>query len=269
MEYKKYFPDTEELKSLVECFYCWNGYTEKELDVQSPPNGFSALVVIFSDPYKTWFHKEDIHTVPKAFTCGLFTSNYHLLLKGNIDVTGVVLKPQALFNIFGIRMSTLVNNRIPLHLLPDALAASLPDMLEGKKTDAERVAVLRHFVSERLTVAKSRESIIDDTIRWIDLNHGNVTVDEVADKFRLSRRYLETRFLEKVGVSPKFYARIRRFSYLSNIIVRADNLSWQDVVFEGGFHDQSHLIKEFVKFNNMSPAEYLNQHRELIRFVKR
>lgn len=79
---------------------------------------------------------------------------------------------------------------------------------------------------------------------------------------------MEKKFLEKVGVSPKFYARIKRFVSLSKEVAYNENFNWQDIVFEYGFHDQSHLVKEFMEFNQMNPSDYHLKHKELIRFVK-
>ena len=183
-------------------------------------------------------------------------------------VTGVVLKPSALYNLFGLRMSTLVNNRIPLAMLSDEDASRLADTVNLHASSGGRVSALRTFLMNRVDDARMRFTIVEDIIKWIDTNHGNVTIDEVAARFHVSRRYVETCFLEKVGVSPKFYARIRRFSYLSNIIVRTPDLNWQDVVHLGGFHDQSHLVKEFLKFNRMSPSAYIGNHKEIIRIIQ-
>jgi AraC-like DNA-binding protein len=93
-------------------------------------------------------------------------------------------------------------------------------------------------------------------------------VEAVATHLKISRRYLEKKFLEKVGVSPKFYARIKRFGNLSNKIAHNIKIDWQEIVMEYGFHDQSHLVKEFIEFNQMNPSQYHSVHRELTRFVK-
>lgn len=268
MEYEKFFPESDEEKALVVCYYRWRGDASPAIELQSPPTGFGAIIIIASQPYVAWQAEEDKQIVPSAFACGLFTSNYHLHLSGPVDVTGVVLKPSALYAMFGMRMSALVNSRVPLTIFNEERVASLQNHINGQSESRDRVSVLRAFIMERLVIARSRFSIVEDIIQWIDTNKGCVTIDEVAAKFHVSRRYVETQFLEKVGVSPKFYARIRRFSYLSNIIVRKPDLNWQDVVELGGFHDQSHLVKEFLKFNRMSPAEYIGNHKELIRIIQ-
>ena len=55
---------------------------------------------------------------------------------------------------------------------------------------------------------------------------------------------------------------------ISKKVAYSKNFDWQEIVFENGLHDQSHLIKEFIEFNQMSPTDYYAQHNELIRFVK-
>jgi AraC-like DNA-binding protein len=94
-------------------------------------------------------------------------------------------------------------------------------------------------------------------------------VDGVADELRVSRRYLEKNFLEKVGVSPKFYARIKRFTELSKQVAYGKDWDWQEIISNFGFHDQSHLVKEFLVFNNMNPTDYFQNHKELIRLIKK
>jgi methylphosphotriester-DNA--protein-cysteine methyltransferase len=119
-----------------------------------------------------------------------------------------------------------------------------------------------------VTVAKSNLTIIDEAIDYIDACKGCVSVEAVAGHLKISRRYLEKKFLEKVGVSPKFYSRIKRFGNLSNKIAHHEKIDWQEIVEEYGFHDQSHLVKEFMEFNRMNPTRYHLVHQELTRFVK-
>jgi AraC-like DNA-binding protein len=267
MRYVKY-PPSKELLPFVECFYVWEGEATQEMKVQSPPNCFTAIVFNYGEPYEAYQGTAERTTVPKAFLCGLFTSNYHLVLKGKIGIVGIVFRPSAPHNFFGLRMSHLVNNRMELSLLLGDQAESLMESIKAQNDDAGRVELLSEFLLPQLAMAKSRLSIIDEAVDYIDHCHGGVTVEEVATHLRISRRYLEKRFLEKVGWSPKFYARVKRFVTLSKTVAYSKKFEWQDIVFENGLHDQSHLVKEFMKFNQMSPSEYAEKHHELIRFIR-
>lgn len=267
MRYQKY-PVAMELQPFVECYFIWEGEAKERLDVQSPPYCFGAIVVNYGDPTWAYQNSTEPNLVPEAFICGLFTSNYHRVLKGKIGMAGIVFKPAAIHNFFNIRMSTLVNGRMPLELLLGSSSHQLLSDIKKGISDVNRTEILEKFALRYLEEGKKKLSIIDEAVDYINLHKGIISVDEVAAHFKISRRYLEKQFLEKVGVSPKFYARIKRFGLLSNKIAHNEKIDWQDVVFENGFHDQSHLVKEFKEFNKMNPSEYHQNHKEMTRFVK-
>ncbi|CAN5617372.1 hypothetical protein BH23BAC1_BH23BAC1_04240 [soil metagenome] len=268
MLYKK-FPPASELLPYVDCFFIWERDSIEPLVVQSPPSGFNALVFNYADPY--WAYQSDINKeeVPMTFASGQFTGNYHLEIKGKIGIIGVVLKASALYNFFGLNMTSLVNKRLALQDFLGEKAKEIHNKVKTGNTVEERINILENFLISYLETVKSRLSIIDDTISFINQNNGMVTVEEILTKFKFSRRYLEKKFLEKVGISPKLYARIRRFGYLSNKVSNNKDINWQDIVFEHGYYDQSHLVKDYKTFNQMKPSAYHQGHHELIRFIKK
>lgn len=268
MRYQKFMP-CKQLRPLVECYFSWRGYAEPELDVQSPPNSYTAIVFNYETPYQS-YQNSPLRTIPpKAFACGLFTSNYHLVLKGKIGMAGIVFKTTSMHNFFGLRMSELVNNRMDLGHILAAEADLILNAIKGAETDEGKVKILEEFLLNRLAVARTRLSLIDDAVELIDHHNGCMSVEAVAEQLKMSKRYLEKKFLEKVGVSPKFYSRIKRFTSLSKDVAYNKNLNWQELVHKYGLHDQSHLVKEFMEFNQMNPTTYLNSHQELVRFIKR
>ncbi len=266
MHYNKFSPSPP-LTAFVECYYQWEATAAEPVVVQSPPNGRCALVFNLGAPYLSSQGNATPMPVPAAFVSGQFTSNYKLHLLGNILTIGAVLRPSAVHNFFGIRMSQLVNTRASMEILGTDTSSLLEKITSGKSAE-DRVTVVDEFLLSKLHHAKARLTIIDEAVDYIDQSKGCTTVDAIALHLRVSRRYLEKKFLEKVGISPKFYARLRRFSTLSNEIAHSQNIDWPRIVTEYGFHDQSHLVKEFIEFNQMNPSQYHLLHRELTRFVK-
>lgn len=86
---------------------------------------------------------------------------------------------------------------------------------------------------------------------------GQIDIAELIQPCYMSRRKFERKFLEEVGVSPKAYAKIRRFSYICSIIAGKKKTKLKDVLFEGGYYDQSHFIKDFKYFAGRSPKLYM------------
>jgi AraC-like DNA-binding protein len=266
MHYQKY-PSSPTLIPFIECYFNWEGDASEAEEVQSPPNGYTAIVFNLADPYWGFQAHTEACPVPMCFASGQFTSNYHLLMKGKIGIVGIVFKATALNNFFHWNMVEMVNQRVALEQLLGKEAINLYNAVHSETTSGHKITVLDNFLMKHIKVAKSRLSLIDDAAEIIDNNNGMVTIESVANQVRISRRYLEKRFLEKVGISPKLYARVRRFSVLSNKVAQGKVIDWQDMVLESGYHDQSHLVKEFKEFNQMNPRDYHQKHLELIRFV--
>jgi AraC-like DNA-binding protein len=267
MRYQK-FPPVSSLYPFVECYFLWEGDVPEGLKVQSPPSGFASIVFNYAEPYTASQNNNTAQPVPRAFVSGQFTSNYTLELKGSIGMAGIVLKPSSLYNFFGIRMSPLVNSRVPISFIPGLPEDILWSAVNRQSNDEGRINILEELILSYLPIAKKNISIIDEAVDYIDGCRGCISVEEVAAHLKIGRRYLEKKFLEKVGVSPKFYARIKRFGALSNEIAHNEKIDWQEIVVEYGFHDQSHLFKEFMEFNQMNPSQYHLLHREMTRFVK-
>jgi AraC-like DNA-binding protein len=226
------------------------------------------MVFNYSDPYIASQNNNTPIVVPRAFASGQFTSNYTLELNGKIGMAGIVLKPCTIHNIFGTRMSQLVNARVPLSFFPGLPEEILWTAVKNQITDEGRIKILQELMTSFVPAAKINASVIDEAVTYIDSCNGCTSVESIADHLNVSRRYLEKKFLEKVGVSPKFYARIKRFGALSNKIAHQEKIDWQAIVDEYQFHDQSHLVKEFIEFNQMNPSQYHLAHREMTRFVK-
>jgi AraC-like DNA-binding protein len=165
-------------------------------------------------------------------------------------------------------MSELVNNRIPLSLLLNAKETTLFNQLNSQLKDEDRVKLLEEWMLVQLPIAKKNLSIIDEVADFIDEKKGLIAIEEVAVKFKVSRRYLEKQFLQKVGVSPKLYTRLKRFVMLSLELAYNNNSDWQELLEKAKLHDQSHLVKEFLEFNKENPTEYFKNHHEMTRFVK-
>lgn len=85
---------------------------------------------------------------------------------------------------------------------------------------------------------------------------GTVRVAELAQTLNLSPRTLERQFAREVGVGPKTLARVARFDE-ANIRIRMNPaVPMADLIFELGFADQSHLIREFRALSTLTPGAF-------------
>ena len=78
------------------------------------------------------------------------------------------------------------------------------------------------------------------------------------------RRFIEV-FSAEVGLTPKLYGRIQRFQRASASTQGQPLPDWSKIAAECGYFDQSHLIRDFMAFSGLSPAEFLRHSRPLTK----
>jgi len=66
------------------------------------------------------------------------------------------------------------------------------------------------------------------------------------------RPQLERLFRERVGVTPKVYARLLRFE--ASLSLARRGARWAEVAAGAGFADQSHLVREYRALAGTSPS---------------
>jgi AraC-like DNA-binding protein len=84
-------------------------------------------------------------------------------------------------------------------------------------------------------------------------------VKAIADKAALTERTVQSRFKRYVGYSSKELLRFLRFKkVLYHILSLTESLvDWADLVERYGYHDQSHLIKDFKYYTGVSPRQFM------------
>jgi AraC-like DNA-binding protein len=93
--------------------------------------------------------------------------------------------------------------------------------------------------------------------RAIQLLTRGAGVDDVARELGVTRQHLRRRFLERVGVGPKTFARVARFRRVLAEARGGRRPEWAGIAAELGYADQSHLIAEFREFSGSTPVPFL------------
>jgi AraC-like DNA-binding protein len=269
MRYKKVKP-APHLAPFVECYFVW----EKQelltmpLRIESPPTGFASMVFSYGDPYRVRTGKQAT-VAPAAFLTGQATSQYELELTGQIGMVGIVFRPAGISTLFGLPMYEFTDERVALTDMLGHSAADLHEQLTAALTTNERVLLLERFLNQQLLRRGNPFDRTDYAANLIVDKFGVLTVSELMEDLYVCRRQFERQFLHKVGVSPKYYARIRRVGHVCAQLAtnRWQISDWQDFVFRAGYYDQSHFIREFKQVTGKRPTLYIKDNAELSRYL--
>jgi transcriptional regulator GlxA family with amidase domain len=77
------------------------------------------------------------------------------------------------------------------------------------------------------------------------LDQPGIEVGRVTRELDLSRRRLIEIFTEDVGMTPKRYARVRRFQRALAMATAGSPPHWAELALACGYFDQAHLCREW------------------------
>jgi len=271
MYYRKYQPSSV-LAPFVECYFVWDseGPMEEAMVIESPPNSFCSIVFNYGDSYFLQNKKYDRLAVPMQFIAGLSIYSYKLFLQGQIGIAGIVFKPAALGTMFGLPMYEYTEERIDLYrVFKKQVIDEYSIKIKSAGDEAQRVRLLEEFIMQQYHVQKPEPDYIDQAANFIVEHNGMLQVTDLLKDSWMSRRTFERKFFQKVGLSPKYFARIRRIGYICNLIAGKKKVDWTKIFYECEFYDQAHFIKDFEEFTGRTPQQYLKENTELANYVEK
>jgi methylphosphotriester-DNA--protein-cysteine methyltransferase len=271
MIYRKYRP-SELLSPYIECYFIWDseGPVEEAMMIESPPNGFCSIVFNYGDSYYLQNKKYEKFKVPKQFVSGQSIYSYKLSLQGTIGIAGIVFKPAALATIFQLPIYEYTEERVDLYkVFKKKIIDQYVNQISSAQGEEQRIKLLEEFIMQQYHLQKPEPDYIDVAANFIVEHNGMLQVSDLLKNSFMSRRSFERKFFQKVGLSPKYYARIRRIGYLCNLIAGKKKVDWPSIFYECEFYDQAHFIKDFEEFTGRTPQQYLKENNELANYVEK
>jgi AraC-like DNA-binding protein len=85
---------------------------------------------------------------------------------------------------------------------------------------------------------------------------GETAIRALCRETGLSHGRLIELFRRAVGLTPRVFARVRRFQRTLEHATRSGCAGWAGVAVASGYCDQSHLIREFRALGGLAPGQY-------------
>jgi AraC-like DNA-binding protein len=255
----------KELKHLVECYWIVKNADRAPSLQKIIPDGFPEIIFHFAHPYKielqsTW------ETQAKSLVAGQITKYFFLENTGQSDILGIKLQPAALTQLFGTEMSSLKDKVVSLHDFGNGGLNRINQAIRETGDDMERIKLINSdFMNRGLAI---QTNPLEKVLGNIFSSNGILSVNFICKESGITERQLERLFKKYIGISPKFFARIIRFSYIFQV-VQKKKLSWSEVGLESGFYDQAHFIKNFKAFTGEDPSNYFFDDPNLANFFLR
>jgi AraC-like DNA-binding protein len=172
-------------------------------------------------------------------------------------VMAVHFRPGGAFPFFGIPLSDLENAYVGLDQVWGRAGIELHERLIGAPTVAARFGILENFLLSRPWSSTRRHPGVAAALAAIE-EDPSIRIADIRDLVGVSTKQLIALFRTEVGLSPKAYARIRRFQAALRL-VGTGSVAGARVAADVGYFDQAHFVREFRSFTGMTPTQYAEQ----------
>jgi AraC-like DNA-binding protein len=219
-----------------------------------PPTPQTSLFFYINDRIKVQKKGEDVFVLqPRSVVVGLQSSSVVLDVNKNHKAVRVGFQPGGLFRLLGFPMGEMIDGSYDAADIFGNEMNKLNEKLQEAESFDEIKKVMEAFLLAKVRLLKKPLPFDSAMMELLRVN-GNIPIEQVASLACLSLRQFERVSKERIGFSPKVYARLVRFSKAYRLREDYPNLSWTNIAYECGYFDQMHLIRDFKEFAGITPG---------------
>lgn len=222
------------------------------------PNGMIKLVIPFrnglSGARNGYYRLSKVNEITLIGICDVpfIVDAEHDAASGTI---GVEFSPLGAYRFFKFRQSEMKNQIYSLADVLGNIAKKTEEIIANAENVEEKIEVLQHFLCDIFTKNKS-DLIFDYCVKKIKTSKGSISIKQLERETGYSCRWLNMKFDEKIGVSPKNLCSITRFQFYYQALAQNSKEIFMQKEFYNLYYDQAHFIKEFKRFTGLPPSKF-------------
>lgn len=177
-------------------------------------------------------------------------------LCGKFFMLQVVFQPGALFRLTGIPSNLLTNTFVDGEAIFSSEINRVNERLSGTDKPSEMIEVVERFLRYLVSRVKHDARPIDKTGHYLLQYPKNAPLDWLAREACLSRKQFYRNFVERMGVSPKLFARIVQLDKAIKLKNTDPDTDWLRIAIDLGYYDYQHLTRDFKEFTGLTPKAF-------------
>lgn len=187
---------------------------------------------------------------------GIETGKFSRRLEDHGRVFGVKFRPGGFYPFFKAPVSKLTNRSLSVKEVFGADALALEQQILAVDDDSANIKAMETLLRQHMPGQDATVEEINDIIDCIIQDKTLTSVNQIADRFGMSKRTIQRLFNRYVGVSPKWVIQRYRLHEVANELDSGTVNNWAAFALKLGYSDQAHFIKDFKAVVGKTPAEY-------------
>lgn len=246
-----YIPQNRLAKEVVHSIWQVEGYPEfgKETLI---PSGIVEIIFDLEESHLKANLANKQYQLPNCFINGFNTSNIHLYPPPKHAFLGIRFYPSAIKALFGVASFEFANCVVDSTLLDSSLN-SMWHRLKEKASFEERTDLIIQWLNGKAINLSPREKLLNHFL--YNHNLSGFTISKVASHICYSERHLSRKIYELTGMNTERVLLYKKYLYAIQLM-HTTKLSLTRIGYQSGFSDQSHFIKTFKFYTEMTPGAY-------------
>jgi AraC-like DNA-binding protein len=255
MAYRFFLPSPA-LSLCIDSYYIVEESFLQPQPVKITPAGTSGIVFRYGGRLKVYNVNHEGKELEDHFIFGPTTSYCLLEPAGEFKMLGAHFTPTGFYRLFGISVKEITDQGVyGASVLGEAIR-EVSEKIQEAATDEQKINQLEQYFLSQLRIRTPRSDWINQAVGLIQQYHGDFPVTDIARLLRVSRRTLERKFLEEIGMYPKIFSAIVRFNSSLTYLESQLPHSLTDITYTCGYYDQAHFIKNFKQFSGETPRHF-------------
>ena len=174
---------------------------------------------------------------------------------------GIEFSPQGAYRFFRINQDEIRNQMHPLRDVLGIAVRQLEEQMINMPGMEAKVDALQQFLLSQF-LKQSEDNVLDYCINRINASKGAITIRELEKETGYSSRWLNMKFLGRVGLSPKNFSAVIRFHGIYQYMASNPAMPFDQKYFYQYYYDQSHFIRDFKRFTGIAPGKLARSSNE-------
>jgi AraC-like DNA-binding protein len=225
------------------------------ISVLNPPVAEKRLFFYpFELPTVEYVGQSEKVVQPRSILVGRQISRLQLNMKPNTLCIKVGFQPSGLYRLLGTPLNEYEVDGAPdSRYALDKEIVFINEQLQTVASYDQMIEIIQAFFLKKLKQLRPIMPV-DNVLMNIVKKGGLMTVEDMANSACIGFRQLERQFQQRIGMTPKFFARLARFTKAWKMKEGNPTMSWTNIAYQCGYFDQMHFIRDFKEFAGVPPS---------------
>lgn len=244
------------LSKFVDSVYCYFG-TSNGMRQHLIPDGKTDLLLNFGSAISVHNENNNKSALTESIFHGLRKKFYTFEFGKDLGIIGIRFLPLGFTSLFKYREKEITDMPVSAELIAGKSVKELEEKISAEPNVRRKLRIVENWLYDFFIKLDTSNPKVSESLNELNRSRGLLRINEISRDDAAYKR-LQRTFNEYIGISPKLYSRMLRFDDIHNTLRKSSCVDWMDIVSKFNFHDQSHLIKEFKFFTNLTPSDFLS-----------